>query len=47
VHSRTGCRRNSGRREPVDSATEMNTLTYGLAFTADGFHITGDGATVS
>ena len=36
MHSRTGCRRNSGRREPVDSATEMKT--------ADGFYITGDGA---
>ena len=23
MHSRTGCRRNSGRREPVESATEM------------------------
>jgi len=39
VHSRTDRQRNSGRRESVESATGMNT--------ADGFYITGDGATVS
>jgi len=39
VHPRTGRRRNSGRREAADSATEMRT--------ADGLYATGDGATVS
>jgi len=38
VHPRTDRRRNSGQRELVESGTEM--------ITANGFLITGDGATV-